>query len=616
MKLPPFDSTRRSSLQRIRDEFHACSEGSGTAARITPEGLARHWHNMAEAEHRRAGHGTLGPGENQVVALRVAQLVQEMDLCGTGRIRMEEWVHYMLLQQARIPALRTHSQIHLLLRAAVQHYPRLLEDLQRMFWAADVASEGFLVLKDVTEMYRRRLWHFSPTTPRGLLSEADFMRMDPQDLALEVVRAMDLDGTDAISYAEFMAYCLGRRKHQVTLHLYDITKGAAAVLAPWLLGRQLDGLWHTGVEVYGKEYYFGGEIFFDTPAETAFGEPMRRIPLGFTLWRQEELHNFIVDELRPVFNRDAYDVVLNNCNHFADRICVWLTGRHIPSEVVQQPESLMQLPAARLFRPILNCWLGSAEPNEAAPAKAFNHPSMTHSKSWSSLTKRLMMPGVIVLIHSSEGDDLGILGTVTTAPSSACGKEGQDDQGSCWVRYLKVIPCSADRISEVVLCTERFPFELITVAKMDDVCREGAYLTALRSLISPAVLCLMTRVTDSVYRCNGGASSGLKPMISQPPGSMFSDESPTASPMSTPRMLEGIEAERMEIFKALDDLPVPLEARICMDSSTPLCRRRGCSVSEDRHAPQELDLHRRNKSRGPRGDRLHCETSQLVLTAL
>jgi hypothetical protein len=28
-----------------------------------------------------------------------------------------------------------------------------------------------------------------------------------------------------------------------------------------LLGKQIDGIWHTGIIVYGKEFYFGGGIW-------------------------------------------------------------------------------------------------------------------------------------------------------------------------------------------------------------------------------------------------------------------------------------------------------------------------------------------------------------------
>ena len=40
------------------------------------------------------------------------------------------------------------------------------------------------------------------------------------------------------------------------MFLYDLSKGAAKLETPDLLGRSLEGVWHAGVAVYGREYSF------------------------------------------------------------------------------------------------------------------------------------------------------------------------------------------------------------------------------------------------------------------------------------------------------------------------------------------------------------------------
>ena len=68
----------------------------------------------------------------------------------------------------------------------------------------------------------------------------------------------------------------------VCLHIYDLTRGMAQLMSAAILGRcsffhlfcktsflnlfhlcfkgkQIDGIWHTGVVVYGREYFFGGQ---------------------------------------------------------------------------------------------------------------------------------------------------------------------------------------------------------------------------------------------------------------------------------------------------------------------------------------------------------------------
>lgn len=43
----------------------------------------------------------------------------------------------------------------------------------------------------------------------------------------------------------------------VQLYVYDMTNGVASVMSQMLLGQRIDGIWHTGVVVFGKEWFFG-----------------------------------------------------------------------------------------------------------------------------------------------------------------------------------------------------------------------------------------------------------------------------------------------------------------------------------------------------------------------
>lgn len=66
---------------------------------------------------------------------------------------------------------------------------------------------------------------------------------------------------------------------KVTLHVYDLSGGLAAQFSRQLVGRQFDGIWHTGIVVYGKEFYFGGGISYDLPGSTPFGMQSRLLSL-------------------------------------------------------------------------------------------------------------------------------------------------------------------------------------------------------------------------------------------------------------------------------------------------------------------------------------------------
>jgi len=59
-----------------------------------------------------------------------------------------------------------------------------------------------------------------------------------------------------------------------------IRRVCACQMSQSFLGKQIDGVWHTGVVVFGKEFFFGGGIQDDVPGRTPYGVPVQRIPLG------------------------------------------------------------------------------------------------------------------------------------------------------------------------------------------------------------------------------------------------------------------------------------------------------------------------------------------------
>lgn len=401
-------------LQRIRAEFRECgnlaNNPSNTASGewVSVEDLASYWARLAEEEQRRLGRHRLTSPDRQAIALRVAQLLQEMDLQREGRVTMEEWLHYMLLTRSGGATKVVNS----LLDKALLQNRRILQDLQRMFEAADTTKSGVLSFREVVTMYSRRLWHLRPGTDRThFISDAELSAGDPEQFARDIVQAMDLDGDEKISYSEFMAYSLGRRKKEVLLYIYDLSNGAAQAVSPWIVGKRLEGVWHTGVVVFGKEYYYSKDTVFADPGTTSFGKPTRVVSMGYTLWRQDEFHDYIIKELKPVFQRDTYDVVCNNCNHFSDRCCTYLVGKHPPEEVMRQPELLMKSGSVRVIRPLLNWWLrdrivvrenGCSPPPGQARLRAGDH----------------LPAGSVVYVHPLQSAGPPVLAQVVQPPAS------------------------------------------------------------------------------------------------------------------------------------------------------------------------------------------------------
>lgn len=60
-----------------------------------------------------------------------------------------------------------------------------------------------------------------------------------------------------------------------------------------VIGKQIEGIWHTSVVVYGKEFYFSGGICFDNPKTTAYGQPVSEIKFGETEISPNDFHAYL-----------------------------------------------------------------------------------------------------------------------------------------------------------------------------------------------------------------------------------------------------------------------------------------------------------------------------------
>ena len=64
---------------------------------------------------------------------------------------------------------------------------------------------------------------------------------------------------------------------EVVLHYYDLSQGIAAQMSQQLVGKYFEGIWHTGIVVYNKEYYYGGGISYDFSTLRPQGAPVRGV---------------------------------------------------------------------------------------------------------------------------------------------------------------------------------------------------------------------------------------------------------------------------------------------------------------------------------------------------
>lgn len=87
---------------------------------------------------------------------------------------------------------------------------------------------------------------------------------------------------------------------EVHLLIYDLSQGLAKQMSQGFLGFQLDAIYHTSIELSGREYVYDGGIVDIVPGTSHLGRPLQRLKLGVTELPVDVIEQFI-DSMRPVF---------------------------------------------------------------------------------------------------------------------------------------------------------------------------------------------------------------------------------------------------------------------------------------------------------------------------
>ena len=124
------------------------------------------------------------------------------------------------------------------------------------------------------------------------------------------------------------------------------------MLSEQLLGKKIEGVWHTSIHVHGKEYWFGHGMQVGLPRQTQFGTPKEVLQMGETEV-DEEMFQAFLDEVHPRFNVGTYSLLEHNCNNFSDEVCEFLVGKKIPQHIVSLPSDVLETPFGQAIKPML-----------------------------------------------------------------------------------------------------------------------------------------------------------------------------------------------------------------------------------------------------------------------
>ncbi|GMI84272.1 hypothetical protein HRI_002096500 [Hibiscus trionum] len=116
---------------------------------------------------------------------------------------------------------------------------------------------------------------------------------------------------------------------KVILHVYDLTQ--INNYSYWF-GL---GIFHSGIEVHGKEYGFGAHDFSSSGVFQV--EPKRcprftyRCSISFgTINMPLSEFRALIEKMASLYRGNSYNLIYKNCNHFTDDVVRILTGKNIP----------------------------------------------------------------------------------------------------------------------------------------------------------------------------------------------------------------------------------------------------------------------------------------------
>ncbi len=156
--------------------------------------------------------------------------------------------------------------------------------------------------------------------------------------------------------------------NKVVLHVYDLSQGMASSFLssmPGLTGGVdgIDGIWHTGVEVFGEEYFYGGGIqhmnHFSVIGQYGLS-PKESIVLGYTKKTKQQLEQFLAS-IDNRFTPQTYNLLKNNCNNFSFEVHGFLLPANssdsvnridFPANIIELPERFARTPIGQMLMPM------------------------------------------------------------------------------------------------------------------------------------------------------------------------------------------------------------------------------------------------------------------------
>lgn len=87
---------------------------------------------------------------------------------------------------------------------------------------------------------------------------------------------------------------------EVHLLVYDLSAGLAKEMSMSVLGFQLDAIYHTSIQLRGREFVYDGGILEIEPGSSHLGRPMEKLLLGVTQLEMDVVRDYL-SSMRSIF---------------------------------------------------------------------------------------------------------------------------------------------------------------------------------------------------------------------------------------------------------------------------------------------------------------------------
>ncbi|KAJ8080411.1 hypothetical protein PM082_017244 [Marasmius tenuissimus] len=204
--------------------------------------------------------------------------------------------------------------------------------------------------------------------------------------------------------------------HPVKLYVYDLSNGLAKNMSLQLTGRQIDGIWHTSIVVYGKEIFYGQGIMETPPGRSHHGSPLQIVDLG-TTDIDEETFNEYLSEMKEQYTADKYHLLDFNCNSFTNDCAGFLTGGSIPEYIKDLPTDFLSTPFGAALRPTIDAMFRRPTPG-TTPAQI---PTPTPAASSSQMANPELVGSILQAVAAQAQQNNQGSPSIPSDPSRSAG---------------------------------------------------------------------------------------------------------------------------------------------------------------------------------------------------